>query len=144
MSGPNGPNWETATEKEMLDLTANGTWELVDLPPGVKPLRCGWVFKVKLNADGSVERYKARLVVKGCAQRPGVDYNEIFAPTFRPATLRLILALAAVEDMHLCSIDILSAFTYGNLDEDIYMYQPEEFHQGLETEEVTLWIEAVS
>jgi len=108
----------------------HGTWELVELPPGEEAIGSGWVFKVKRNADGSIERYKARLVAKGYSQRSGIDYNEVFAPTFRPATLRLILALAAMEDMDLCFVDISAAFTNGDLDVTIYMMQPEGFHQG--------------
>jgi len=88
--------------------------------PGEKAIGSGWVFKVKRNADRSIERYKA--------QRPGIDYNEVFAPTFCPATLRLILALAAMEDMDLRSVDISAAFTNGDLDVTIYMMQPEGFH----------------
>ena len=130
VNGPNGLHWKRAAEEEINTLVANGTWEIVDRPPDVKPLRSGWVFKVKMNPDGSIERYKGRLVAKGCSQRPGVDFNEVFAPTFRPAALRLILALAAAEDLHLRSIDISSAFTYGDLEEDIYMHQPEGFQEG--------------
>ena len=111
-------------------MVTNGTWEVVDRPPDVKPLRAGWVLKVKMNPDGSIERHKGRLVAKGCAQRPGVNFNEVFAPTFRPAALRLILALAAAEDLHLHCVDIFFAFTYGDLEEDIYMFQPEGFHEG--------------
>jgi hypothetical protein len=78
-----------------------GTWEVVDLPPGQKAIGSDWVFKVKHNQDGSIERFKARLVAKGYSQRPGLDYNESFAPTFCPATLHIIMALAAVEDFAL-------------------------------------------
>ena len=88
------------------------------------------MFKVKHNQDGSIERFKACLVAKGYSQHPGLDYNESFAPTFRPATLRIIMALAAVEDLELRSVDITSAFTNGDLDEEIYMKQPEGFHIG--------------
>jgi len=130
MKSPDAPKWTEACNLEISTLIANGTWELVQLPLGAKVVDSGWVFKVKLNADGSVERYKSRLVAKGYSQRPGFDYTEVFAPTFRPASLRLILALAAREGFKLRSIDISSAFTYGDLDEDIYMRQPEGYHQG--------------
>jgi hypothetical protein len=85
---------------------------------------------VKRHADGSIERYKARLVAKGYSQRPGFDYTEVFAPTFRQSSLRLILALSAIEDLELRSVDISSAFLNGDLDEEIYMKQPEGFHEG--------------
>jgi len=109
-----------------MSLESNGTWELVDLPPGAKAIGSGWVFKIKHNADGFVEHYMAHLVAKGFSQRSGIDYNEVFAPTFRPAALRLILALAGIEDMELRSVDITSAFSNGDLEEVIYMRQPEE------------------
>ena len=115
---------------EYNTLVGNGTWEIVDLPEGQKAIGSGWVFKVKHNRDGSIERFKACLVAKGYSQRPGLDYNESFAPTFRPATLRIIMALAATEDLELRSVDITSAFTNGDLDEEIYMKQPEGFHIG--------------
>ena len=83
--------------------------------------------KVKCNADGSIECFKARLVAKGYAQCPGIDYYEVFAPTFRPASLQLILAIAGIEDMELHSVDVTSAFPNGDLEEDIYMLQPEGF-----------------
>ena len=130
MSAPDAEQWRAACDQEMMSLISNNTWELVELPPGKKAINSGWVFKVKLNSDGTVERYKSRLVAKGCSQRPGYDYTEVFAPTFRPASLRLILSLAAREGYKLCSIDISSAFTYGELDEEIYMRQPEGYHQG--------------
>jgi hypothetical protein len=70
------------------------------------------------------------VVAKGCGQRPGIDYNEVFAPTFRPAALRLILAIAGIQDMELCSVDITSAFPNGDLEEDIYMRPPEGYDYG--------------
>jgi len=130
MHGDKSDRWREAATLEYNTLVENGTWEIVDLPPGEKAIGSGWVFKVKHNQDGSIERFKARLVAKGYSQRPGLDYNECFAPTFRPATLRIIMALAAVEDLELRSVDITSAFTNGDLDEEIYMKQPEGFHMG--------------
>jgi len=107
-----------------------GTFEIVDLPTDQKAIGSGWVFQVKHNADGSIEHPKARIITKGYSQCPGLDYTESFAPTFRPATLRIIMAMPAVEDLELCSVDITSAFMNGDLDEEIYMKQPEGFHIG--------------
>jgi hypothetical protein len=130
MRSPDAPEWSKACKDEIFALESNNTWEVVELPPGKKVINSGWVFKVKRNPDGSVERYKARLVAKGYSQRPGYDYTEVFAPTFRPASLRLIIALAAQEGFKMRSVDISSAFTYGELEEEIYMSQPEGYHQG--------------
>ena len=130
LARPDSQHWEAAACEEILTLTGNGTWELVELPPGAKAIPSGWVFKTKRTPDGKVERFKGRIVAKGCSQRPGIDYSETYAPTFRPAAFRNALAAAGIEDMHLRSCDFSSAFTNGDLDEVIYMRQPEGFHQG--------------
>src|SRR6266516_3232686 len=110
---------------EIQSLIENGTFELVQLPPGRKAIGSRWVFRVKRNADGSIERYKARLVAEGFAQRPGFDFTETFAPTPRWAALRAILALAAIEDLALESVDISAADLNGKLKEEVFMWQPE-------------------
>jgi len=133
MHGSQSDHWRDAALLEYNTLVENETWKIVDLPHGQKAVGSGWVFKVKQNQDGSIEHFKARLVAKGYSQRSGLDYNESFAPTFRPATLHIIMALAAVEDLELCSVDITSAFINGDLDEEIYMKQPEGFHIGFST-----------
>ena len=102
-----------AASLEYNTLVENGTWEIVDLPHSEKAIGSGWVFRVKHNADGSIERFKAQIVAKGYSQRPGLDYIESFAPTFRPATLRIIMAMSAVEDLELRSVDITAAFING-------------------------------
>ena len=130
MSCPDAYRWREAAVEEVNTLMANGTWEIVDLPPGKKAIGSGWVFKVKRNADGSVERYKGRVVAKGCSQRPGVDFKDLFSPTPRPPAIRLVLALAGMLGHHLRSVDISNAFTNGDLEEEIYMLQPEGFHEG--------------
>jgi len=122
--------WKEAAASEINSLLENCTWEVVDPPPGVKPIRSQWVFVIKHKSDGTVERYKARLVADGRRQRAGVDFNEIFSPTFKPATLRTIFALSAQHDMKLRSIDFSSAYLNGDLEEDVYMAQPEGFPQG--------------
>jgi hypothetical protein len=122
--------WQEAAKLEMDSHSLNGTWELVDLPPGAKTIGSGWVFRLKRNADGSIERYKARLVTKGYSQHPGFDYTEVFAPTFCYAAICTVIALAAVNNLHLCSVDISHAFLSGDLEETIYMHQAEGFHKG--------------
>ena len=113
--------WLKAAQDEIQSLVENGTFELVRLPPGRKAIGSRWVFRVKRNADGSIERYKGRLVAKGFSQRPGFDFTETWAPTAKMAAIRAILALAAYEDWEIEQIDISSAFLNGDLDEDITM-----------------------
>jgi hypothetical protein len=86
--------------------------------------------KVKTNADGSLDHYKARMVAKGYSQHPGFDFKETLAPTVRYSTIQIILAIAALEDLKLCSLDISHAYLNGKLEEEIYMKQPEEFEVG--------------
>jgi hypothetical protein len=128
MQRPDADLWYQAAVKEMGAYIENGTWELVKLLPGCKAIGSRWVFKVKRNADGSVERYKARVVAKGFSQRPGVDFDETFTPTTKWAALRIIFALNALEDWELESIDISNAYLNGKLkDVEVYMRQPEGF-----------------
>lgn len=72
--------WRKAMEEEIIALRQNQTWDLMPKPEGVKPISCKWVYKVKTRADGSIERYKARLVARGFSQQYGLDYDETFSP----------------------------------------------------------------
>jgi hypothetical protein len=128
MQRPDANLWYEATVKEMQAHIKNGTWELVKLPPGRKAIGSKWVFKVKRNANGSIERYKARLVAQGFSQRPGIDFDKTFAPTAKWAALRTIFALAALEDWELESINILNTYLNGKLRNiEVYMCQPKGF-----------------
>jgi hypothetical protein len=91
------PSWRKAMMEEMDSIEENGTWSLVDLPPGRKPIGVKWVFKVKRDEHGAVSKHKARLVVKGYAQRHGIDYDEVFAPVARLDSVRLLITLTAHE-----------------------------------------------
>ena len=97
---------EGATDEEYSSLVSMNAWVLTELPPGYKAIPCKWVFKRKLNADGSIERYKARLVIKGFYQRLGIDYIAVFAPVVRASTVRLFLSIVACYDLVCYSIDI--------------------------------------
>jgi len=130
MTREDAQRWVDAFAEEMAAHELNGTWELVECPPGVKPIGSRWVLKIKHYADGSVERYKARLVAKGFSQRSGIDYFETFAPTAKLVSIRVVLALAAALNLHWRSIDVSNAFLNGDIDADVYMEQPEGFVIG--------------
>jgi hypothetical protein len=130
MTRPDAELYYQAALKEIDSLLENKTWEVKPLPPGRKAIGCRWVLLIKHKAGGSVDRYKARLVAQGFSQRPGLDFKETHAATLKWATLRAILALAAFEDMFTKSVNITSAFLHGDIDEGIYLKQPEGFPQG--------------
>lgn len=126
----NADDWRMAMDSEMASLTKNDTWTLVKLPAGRKAICNKWIYRVKTRPNGSIERYKARLVVKGCSQQPEEDFNETFSPVARFESIRLLLAIAATRDCTLKQIDIKTAFLYGDLDEIIFMHQPEGYNDG--------------
>lgn len=119
--------WKAAMDDEIQALNKNGTWELVDRPRNARAVKCKWVFKVKLNPQGDVERYKARLVAKGYSQIPNVDYKETFAPVASMTTIRILFAIANQHDMEILQFDVKTAFLYGDLNETIYMEYPEGY-----------------
>ena len=121
--------WMKAMQEEMEALHKNKTWELVALPKGRKAIGNKWVYKIKRDSNDQVERYRARLVVKGYAQKEGIDFNEIFSPVVRLNTIRVVLAMCAAFDLHLEQLDVKTAFLHGELEEEIYMLQPEGFEE---------------
>ncbi|KAJ0847396.1 putative RNA-directed DNA polymerase [Helianthus annuus] len=119
--------WIQAMEKEIAAIEQNKTWELVEAPANVTPIGVKWLFKTKLNEKGEVDKYKARLVVKGYAQQKGIDYNEVFAPVARWDTIRTMLGVAAFNGWVVWQLDVKSAFLYGELKETIFVEQPQGF-----------------
>ncbi|RVW44817.1 Retrovirus-related Pol polyprotein from transposon TNT 1-94 [Vitis vinifera] len=120
------PNIE-AINDEMDSIMSNQTWELVDLPPGSKPIGCKWVFRRKYHTDGMIQTFKARLVVKGFKQREGIDYFDTYAPVARTTSIRILFALASIHNLFVHQMDVKMAFLNGDLNEEVYMEQPKGF-----------------
>ncbi|KAL0543601.1 hypothetical protein IC582_018701 [Cucumis melo] len=116
--------WKIAMDQEIDAIRRNETWELIKLPTNKQALGVKWVYRTKLKSDGNVEKYKARLVVKGYKQEYGVDYEEMFAPMTRIETIRLILSLAVQNGWKVYQMDVKSAFLNGHLKEEIFVAQP--------------------
>ena len=119
--------WRVAMEEELKMIKKNGTWELLDRPKNQKIIGVKWVFIIKYNSNGSVNKLKARLVVKGYSQEYGVDFSNTFAPVARHDTIRLLVALAAKMGWKIHHLDVKFAFLNGVLEEDIYVEQLEGF-----------------
>ena len=107
--------------EEMDSLVRNQTWDLVQFLAGKRALQNKWVYRLK-EEDGGKKRYKARLVVKGFAQKKGIDFDEIFSPIVKMTSIRTILSLVAAEDLNLEQLDVKTTFLHGDLEEEIYMH----------------------
>ncbi|KAI5318865.1 hypothetical protein L3X38_038573 [Prunus dulcis] len=95
-----------------------------------------WIYEIKRNSDGTIARYKARLVAQGFSQEPGFDYSETFSPIVRHSTVRIIFSLAAMHGWKLRQLDIKNAFLHGDLDEEVYMKQPQGFEDPKQPQSV--------
>ena len=125
----NSKEWKEATDAEYASLLENDTWDLVQLPEGRTAIGSKWIFKIKYNGQGSIERFKGRLVAQGHTQKYGIDYEETFAPVAHYSSIRTILAYAVEKRMKIHQMDVITAFLNGDLNEDIYMEQPPGYVQ---------------
>jgi hypothetical protein len=107
-------------EEEYAALLANHTWDLVPCPPGTNVVTDKCLFRHKLTSNDSLDRYKARWVLRGFTQRPGVDYDETFSPVVKFATVRVVLYLALSHDWAIHQLDVKNAFLHGTLTETVY------------------------
>lgn len=125
-TGPEKEEWIKAINSEKQSLKENNVWELVDRAEAGnrKVLTNKWVLKQK--NDG---KYKARLVARGCEQKPGIDYEETFSPVINNSSIRAMLAIAANKHYHIIKLDIKTAFLYGDITEDLYMHVPEGYEK---------------
>ena len=108
-------------------MASNRVWDLVEFPDGVTVIKCKWAFKKKKDSLGNIERHKARLVAKGFTKRVGINYTETFSSVSKKNSLQIIMALVANFDFDLHQMDLKTTFLSGNLEEEVYIKQPERF-----------------
>jgi hypothetical protein len=130
MACPEASQWMAACLEELEGLESMSTWVLTDPPPRCNILPVKWVFKVKRHQDGSLERFKARLCVKGFRQKQGIDYQDVFAPVASANGFRALMATVALQRLHVRQVDFKQAFLNGTLEDDVYIQQPEGFQDG--------------
>ncbi|GKB08087.1 ribonuclease H-like domain-containing protein [Tanacetum coccineum] len=121
------PHWHKAMIDEYNALISNGTWALVPRPANVNVVRSMWLFRHKYNVDGSLSRYKARLVANGHSQQQGIDCDETFSSVVKPTTIHTVLSLVVTRDWPIHQLDVKNAFLHGQLSETVYMHQPPGF-----------------
>ena len=113
--------WRRAMLEEMNAIEENETWQLVDPPPGCRPISLKWVYKVKRDEIGTIVKHKARLVSRGFVQCEGIEFEEVFAPVAHMESVRLLLALVAAKDWRVHHLDVKSAFLNGELAETVFV-----------------------
>nr|GEU99495.1 ribonuclease H-like domain-containing protein [Tanacetum cinerariifolium] len=144
------PHWRDVMYDKYNALIKNSTWILVPKPPNVNVVRSMWLFRHKYHADGSLSRYKARLVANGHKQQYGVDFSDTFSPNVKPSTIRTVLSLSLAQNWHVHQLDVKNAFLNGDLFETVYMYQPPGFvdsrfphHHGTEVAYLLIYVDDI-
>lgn len=115
--------WQHAMAEEFAALVKQGTWTLVSPPPHANIIGCQWIYKIKRHSDGSVARYKARLVANGNQQYEGIDFSETFSPVIKQPTIRVVLSLDVHHQWSIRQLDVTNAFLHGVIDEEVYMIE---------------------
>jgi hypothetical protein len=126
-ASPDADDWKEAVHSEMDSILSNGTWDLVDRPYGCKPVCCKWVFKKKLRLDGTIDKYKTRLVAKGYTQKKGKDFFYTYSPIARLTTIHVLLSLTASHGLLIHQMNVKTTFLNGELEAEIYMTQSDGF-----------------
>ena len=118
---------EESHGRRNLNDKKNNTWELVAIPRERDVVSLKWIYKIKLNQEGDIQKHKARLVAIGFTQKLGIDFYETFSPVARLETIRTVIVVAAQKKWNIFQLDVKSTFLNGKLDEEIYVEQPQEF-----------------
>lgn len=118
------PQWREAMKVDLDVMELNKTWSVVPLPVGKHSVGCRWIFKIKCNSDGSIERHKACLVARGYTQQQGLDYFDTFSPVAKIVIVKVLLALATYHNWHLTQLNVNNAFLNGDLFEEVYIDLP--------------------
>ncbi|GJX32823.1 ribonuclease H-like domain-containing protein [Tanacetum coccineum] len=143
------PNWRNAMYYEYNALVKNGTWLLVPRPAGVNMVRSMWLFKHKFHVDGTLSRYKARLVANASSQLLGVDFDKTFGPVVKPATIRTVLSLTVSRKWPIHQLDVKNAFLNDALSETVYIHQPPSFvdnrypHHGSQVAYLLIYVDNI-
>ena len=127
IQSPHRNQWELAMRAEIESIHNANTWTLVSLPSGRQTVGSKWIYKIKRNSKGEIDKFKARLVAQGYSQQAGIDFHETYAPVAKFASIRGLLALVAWHDLHLHQMDVNTAFLNGDIDCEVYMEQPQGF-----------------
>ena len=128
LNSTNGVKWKEVIKSEIDSIIQNHAWELVNLPQGCNPLSSEWFFKKKRKVDGSIDKHKARVVIKGYKQTEGLDYFNTYSPVMRIHFIRMVQAITALRNLKVHQIDVKLIFLNEDLDEEIYMEQLEGFY----------------
>jgi hypothetical protein len=126
-ASPDAKYWKEAVRNEMDSILINGTWEIYDLPVWCKPVGYKWIFKKKMKPYGTVDKFKAMLVDKEFTQKEAEDYFDTYSPVARMTTICMLVALAACHDLLIHQMNVKTTFLNGELNEEIYMNQPDGF-----------------